>query len=43
MKTTKLALKPYLDAVAAHCDTLSQEQLKQVILGLAKKDRKSVV
>lgn len=36
MKTTKLALKPYLDAVAAHCDTLSQEQLKQVILGLAK-------
>ena len=36
MKTPKLALKPFMDDVAAFCDTLSPEQLKQLILGLAK-------
>lgn len=35
MKTSKLAFKPFMEEVAAFCDTLSPEQLKQVILGLA--------
>ena len=36
MKTPKLAIKPFMDDLSSFCDDLSPEQLKQVILGLAK-------
>ena len=36
MKKSKIALKPYLDIIAGFCDTLSNEELTDIIIGLAK-------
>ncbi len=36
MKKSKIALKPYLDTIAGYCDTLSNQELKDVIITLAK-------
>jgi hypothetical protein len=36
MKKPKIALKPYLDTIAGYCDTLSNEELTNIIIGLAK-------
>ena len=36
MNKSKIALKPYLDAIAGHCDALSNEELTDIILSLAK-------
>lgn len=36
MKKTKIALKPYLDTISGFCDTLSNEELKDIIISLAK-------
>jgi len=36
MRETKMALKPYLDSIAGHCDTLSNKELTNIIIGLAK-------
>ena len=36
MKKSKIALKPYLQTIAEYCDTLSNEELADIIIGLAK-------
>ncbi len=36
MKKSKIALKPYLDTIAGYCDTLSNEELTDIIIRLAK-------
>ena len=36
MKKSKIALKPYLDTIFGFCDTLSNEELKDIIISLAK-------
>lgn len=36
MRKTRIALKPYLDKIAGHCETLSNKALVGVIIGLAK-------
>ncbi len=36
MKKSKIALKPYLDTIAGYCDTLSNQELTDVIISLAK-------
>jgi len=36
MKKSKIALKPYLATIAGFCDTLSNEELKDIIISLAK-------
>lgn len=36
MRTKKIAIKPYLEKIAAYCDTLTNTQLKEVIFSLAK-------
>ena len=36
MKKSKIALKPYLDSIFGYCDTLSNEELTKIIIGLAK-------
>ncbi|MGB9500493.1 MAG: hypothetical protein ACKVE4_12295 [Dissulfuribacterales bacterium] len=36
MKSSKIALKPYLDALSGFCDTLSNEELTDMIIRLAK-------
>jgi hypothetical protein len=36
MKKPKIALKPYLDTISGYCDTLSNEELTNIIIGLAK-------
>ncbi len=36
MKKAKIALKPYLDTISGYCDTLSNEELTNIIIGLAK-------
>jgi len=36
MKKSKIALKPYLDTVVGYCDTLSNEELTDIIIRLAK-------
>ncbi|GMQ79861.1 MAG: hypothetical protein BMS9Abin03_306 [Thermodesulfobacteriota bacterium] len=36
MKKSKIALKPYLDTIAGYCDTLSSQELTDVIISLAK-------
>jgi len=36
MREAKIALKPYLDSIAGYCDTLSNQELTDIIIGLAK-------
>ncbi len=36
MKKTQIALKPYLDKITAHCSALSNKELTDVIISLAK-------
>ena len=36
MKKTKIALKPYLDTITGYCNTLSSEELTDIIISLAK-------
>jgi len=36
MKKSKIALKPYLDTIIGYCDTLSNEELTDIIIRLAK-------
>ena len=36
MKKTKIALKPYLDTIAKYCSTLSDEELTDILICLAK-------
>ena len=36
MKKSKIALKPYLDTIVDHCSRLSNDELKDIIIGLAK-------
>ena len=36
MRTKKIAIKPYIETIAAYCDTLTISQLKEVIFSLAK-------
>jgi hypothetical protein len=36
MKKSKIALKPYLDTLVDHCSRLSNDELKDIIIGLAK-------
>lgn len=36
MNHSRIALKPYLDAISGYCDTLSNEELTDVIISLAK-------
>ena len=36
MKKTKIALKPYLETIAGYCDALSNKELTDVIMSLAK-------
>ena len=36
MNKSKIALKPYLDTIAGYCDGLSNEELKNIIISLAK-------
>ena len=36
MKKSKIALKPYLDEIAGHCSTLSNQELRDILLCLAK-------
>jgi len=36
MKKSKIALKPYLDTIAGYCGTLSNKELTDVVIGLAK-------
>jgi hypothetical protein len=36
MKKPKIALKPYLDTISGYCDTLSNEELTNIIIGIAK-------
>ena len=36
MKKSKIALKPYLEIIAGYCDTFSNQELKDVIISLAK-------
>ena len=36
MRTKRIAIKPYLEKIAAYCDTLTNTQLKEVIFSLAK-------
>jgi len=36
MKKSKIALKPYLDTIDRYCDTLSNEELTDIIIHLAK-------
>ncbi len=36
MRTKKIAIKPYLETIAAYCNPLTNTQLKQVIFTLAK-------
>lgn len=36
MNKAKIALKPYLDTISGYCDTLSNQELTKVIIGLAK-------
>lgn len=36
MKKTKIALKPYLDTITGYCDTLSNEELADIVVNLAK-------
>lgn len=36
MKKSKIALKPYLESITGYCDTLSNEELTEIIIGLAK-------
>jgi hypothetical protein len=32
MKKPKIALKPYLDTISGYCDTLSNEELTNIIM-----------
>ena len=36
MKKPIIALKPYLDTISGYCDTLSNEELTNIIIGIAK-------
>ena len=36
MKKAKIALKPYLDTIAGYCSTLSNQELIEIIINLAK-------
>ena len=36
MREAKIALRPYLDSIAGYCDTLSNNELTDIIIGLAK-------
>ena len=36
MKKSKIALKPYLDTIAEHCSTLSNQELRDILLCLAR-------
>jgi len=36
MKQSKIALKPYLDTISGYCDSLSNEELTEIIIRLAK-------
>lgn len=36
MRGARIALKPYLQTIAGYCDTLSNEELTDIIIGLAK-------
>ncbi|NVM22712.1 MAG: hypothetical protein HWN68_13145 [Desulfobacterales bacterium] len=36
MREARIALRPYLDTIAGYCDTLSNEELTDIIIGLAK-------
>ena len=36
MRTKKIAIKPFLETIAAYCNPLSNTQLKEVIFSLAK-------
>lgn len=36
MKKSKIALKPYLQTITGYCDTLSNKELTDIIIGLAK-------
>ena len=36
MKKFKIALKPYLDTISGFCDSLSNEELKDIIISLSK-------
>jgi hypothetical protein len=36
LRAKKIAIKPYLEKIAAYCDTLTNTQLKEVIFSLAK-------
>ena len=36
MTKSKIALRPYLDMIVGYCDTLSNEELTEIIVGLAK-------
>jgi hypothetical protein len=36
MRGTKIALKPYLDRISGYCDSLSNDELTDIIIGLAK-------
>ena len=36
VKKSKIALKPYLNTIAGHCSTLSNEELTNILISLAK-------
>ena len=36
MKKSKIALKPYLDTITGYCNTLSNEELTDILICLAK-------
>jgi hypothetical protein len=36
MSQSKMALKPYLEAIHDHCNQLSKDELKDIIIHLAK-------
>ena len=37
MKTSRIALKPYIDRITGYCEPLSKKELTDVIIGLAKR------
>jgi hypothetical protein len=36
VEKSKIALKPYLDTITGYCSTLSNEELADIIISLAK-------
>lgn len=36
MRETKIALRPYLDRISAYCESLSNDELTDIVIGLAK-------